>query len=107
MGDGPVDKTACCWGFTCGTNSCTSVKNILSETSVYYTHVLEKPATAACLQKNGNIYRLHCVTSQRTSVLIFITTECYGSYGGLMFTNGLYHVCVCVHAYCDSDSGAK
>jgi hypothetical protein len=26
MGDGPVDKTACCWGFTCAANSCTSVE---------------------------------------------------------------------------------
>jgi len=69
-------------------------ENILSETSVCYTNVLQKPADVSnmCLQKNGNIYRQHCVTSQKTSGLTFITTECYGSYRGLMFTNGLYHV---------------
>jgi len=43
-------------------------ENILSETSVYCTNVLEKPAdvSSMCLQKNGNIYRLHCVTCQKT-----------------------------------------
>jgi len=80
-------------------------ENILSETSVYCTNVLEKPAyvSSMSLQKNGNIYRLHCVTSQKTSVLMLITMECYSSYRGLMFTNGLHHVyvcvCVCVHTH--------